>query len=637
MKTIKKHSKVNVELKKQPPVTRPNVGDINWEGSENEKNENEPIVISSETLEDVTEPLKEVVEPEFIKVKAPPRYKDTEIPGENGVIISEDSVILVPEKRETNVTTKTVREVNPDGSVNVITIIETTWPNGQVTSERQTLTVPAEEAAKQAPIHSETSTPLQRQTSIHTRTIHETNPDGSENVVLITDTEWPNGEVTSERKVLSGVHPSDVQKLLQDKPETIIKETSVKRNVTKEISPDGTEKVVIITESTLPNGEVKTEQQTFIGNEIPEEFRNISPSSVNPPQIVVKETSIKSHILKEKNPDGTENIIEITETTQPNGEIKTERKLISGHDTGFDLNEFSKFNPDVTFRESSVKTNRIREMNPDGTENIIEIIETTLPNGEIKTERKVICGIDTGLDFSKLSELSPELIVKETNVRRNRISEINPDGSENIIEIIETTLPNGEIKTERKVISGIDTGIDFNQLSQMGNDVIVRGNSVKTSTIKEINPDGTENVVIITETTLPNGEIKTERKVTSGTDPGDLPTIKGKSVKTNTFREINPDGTETVTVVTETTLPNGEVKTESQTMTRPAGKGHFNSESDNSENQEGIQQKQIINTQTKGRTMESSSGSDVALHEPGAELSDEETGKKTVIKIIITL
>lgn len=108
-----------------------------------------------------------------------------------------------------------------------------------------------------------------------------------------------------------------------------------------------------------------------------------------------------------------------------------------------------------------------------------------------------------------------------------------------------------------------------------------------------------------------------------------------KSIKTKKMTQINPDGSEIITIITETQGPDGEVVVSQETINTTAeqatelkNRGNSESDSDNFD----VQQKSLVTqsqsqSSTKGRTIESSSGSDVALHEPGTELSDDETGE----------
>lgn len=115
-----------------------------------------------------------------------------------------------------------------------------------------------------------------------------------------------------------------------------------------------------------------------------------------------------------------------------------------------------------------------------------------------------------------------------------------------------------------------------------------------------------------------------------------------------TSNSNDPDKKETTVIVNETQDVNGDTTYDSETITAvPNRFSESDSDATSLQIQETLrtivdeqerelekQMEQAINdsqetgsiVKSKSRTIESSSGSDVALHEPGAELSEDETG-----------
>lgn len=131
MKTIKKHSKVAAELKNQPPVIRPAVGDINWEQPSDQHIEikitEDLPEISSLTLEDITSQTQTSSDPTFVQ------------PGEDVVDREQETV--------TNTTTRTVTTIitssdsdNPGQTETTVIVNEMKEVNGDAEYESETIT-----------------------------------------------------------------------------------------------------------------------------------------------------------------------------------------------------------------------------------------------------------------------------------------------------------------------------------------------------------------------------------------------------------------------------------------------------------------------------------------------------------------
>lgn len=101
------------------------------------------------------------------------------------------------------------------------------------------------------------------------------------------------------------------------------------------------------------------------------------------------------------------------------------------------------------------------------------------------------------------------------------------------------------------------------------------------------------------------------------------------STTTKTMHEFSADGTEKVTIIKEEIGPEGEIIVTQETEEYPSLRV-VNSDSDTDEDQvsptENLHDAVPRAANNLCKTFGSSSGSDIALHEPGAESSDDETG-----------
>lgn len=118
-----------------------------------------------------------------------------------------------------------------------------------------------------------------------------------------------------------------------------------------------------------------------------------------------------------------------------------------------------------------------------------------------------------------------------------------------------------------------------------------------------------------------------------------------QTITTKTMHEFNADGVEKVTIIKEEVGPNGEIIVTEETQEYPSliaeGRGTamnvITSDTDTDDQaspieilsiNDALQAEAADNAQHDNtrKTLGSSSGSDIALHEPGAESSDDETG-----------
>lgn len=115
---------------------------------------------------------------------------------------------------------------------------------------------------------------------------------------------------------------------------------------------------------------------------------------------------------------------------------------------------------------------------------------------------------------------------------------------------------------------------------------------------------------------------------------------ENKTISTSTTREFDAEGRETVTIRREEYGPDGEVIITEETHDSndyppTLGSHTMNSGSDTDDQLSPVDEthdqmlsssKHTENSRGQSKTLGSSSGSDVALHEPGAESSEDETG-----------